>query len=104
MAEAFQSALGLHQRPASSYYLSPERAEGQPVLNMQEKGAELAEVATQDRRVEQQQARPQGLLPWQLPRPRRFEPASRPDSPAVDLERLNGLLAAEDAVMGHDAE
>ena len=100
MAEAFRSALGLQERPASSYYLLPERAEGQPVLNMQEKGEEVAP----EERVEQQQVRPQGLMPWQLPRPRRFEPASRPDSPAVNLERLNGLLAAEDAVIDHHDE
>ena len=63
MAEAFRSALGLQERPASSYYLLPKRAEGQPVLNMQENGAGLADVVAPEERVEQQQERQQRLRP-----------------------------------------
>ena len=38
MAEALRSALGISERPASSYYEISDRAEGQPTLNRQEEG------------------------------------------------------------------
>ena len=38
MAEALRSAIGIRERPASSYYDLSGRAEGQPTLNRQEEG------------------------------------------------------------------
>ena len=61
----------------------------------------MAEAAARQLSIVQPQERQHHLLPWQLPQPRYFVPVSRPDSLAVDLERLNENLAAEDAVMAY---
>ena len=90
MAEALRSAIGIRERPASSYYDLSGRAEGQPTLNRQEEGGEA--VANQ--------AEPQRGRPPRRPLLRRVtgEIPSRPSSPEDAFFRHLEHLTAEDAL------